>query len=145
MIYYEFFGDKYNTYNAAYDACCEVPPEDIEIFQELYHYSSLEILEAIRNGNTNLYEEIINSLNEERSKYIIEVEEEEDEEETQFSSFLVRRITSKFHFCQIFIVLCKPIYTFCVGKSPHFASENSTVSSFDYQIHHVAGGRRIKI
>lgn len=83
MIYYEFFGDKYNTYNAAYDACCEVPPEDIEIFQELYHYSSLEILEAIRNGNARLYNEIIDSLNEEREKYIIEIEEieEEDEEE----------------------------------------------------------------
>ena len=97
MIYWEFLGDRYDTYEAAYDACCNEPPEDIEIFQELSHYSSLEILEAIRNGNARLYDEIIDSLNEERAEYIIEIEEtvEEEEEEIQFSSFLIRRITSK--------------------------------------------------
>ena len=84
MIYWEFLGDRYDTYEAAYDACCNEPPEDIEIFQELSHYSSLEILEAIRNGNARLYDEMIDSLNEERAEYIIEIEEieEEDEEET---------------------------------------------------------------
>lgn len=103
MIYYEFLGDRYDTYEAAYDACCNVPPEDIEIFQELHRYAPSEILEAIRNGNARLYDKIIDSLNEDRASYIIEVEEdEEEEEETQFSSFLIRRITSKFHFCQIF-------------------------------------------
>ena len=83
MIYWEFLGDRYDTYEAAYDACCNEPPEDIEIFQELSHYSSLEILEAIRNGNARLYDEIIDSLNEERAEYIIEIEETVEEEEEE--------------------------------------------------------------
>ena len=43
MIYWEFLGDRYDTYEEAYDACCNEPPEDIEIFQELSNYSSLEM------------------------------------------------------------------------------------------------------
>ena len=83
MIYWDFLGDRYDTYEAAYDACCNEEPDGYEVFRELSRYSSFKILEAIRTGNAHLYEEIIDSLNEERAGYIIgiEVTEEEDEEE----------------------------------------------------------------
>lgn len=84
MIYWEFLGDRYDTYEAAYEACCDEVPEECKIFGELFRYSSFEILDAIQKGDVRLYEEIIDSLNEECANDIIEIEEieEEDEEET---------------------------------------------------------------
>ena len=104
MIYWEFLGDRYDTYEEAYEACCDEVPEECKILEELSRYSPFEILDAIQKGDIRLYEEIIDSLNEERANDIIEIEEieEEDEEETQFSSFLIRRITSNSFYCQIF-------------------------------------------
>lgn len=83
MIYWEFLGDRYDTYEKAYDACCNEVPEDYEIFRVLPRYSSSAILEAIRNGNVRLYEEIIDSLNGERAEYITKIEETEEEDEEE--------------------------------------------------------------